>query len=83
MPNANYSVPVPTNEPILGYTKGSPEKTALKASLKYDLKFAEKLNKVCEYHGIDKSKVFRALVELEFTRIEKFKELFDKKQKKS
>ena len=34
MPNANYSVPVPTNEPILGYTKGSPEKTALKASLK-------------------------------------------------
>ncbi len=34
MPNANYSVPIPTNEPILGYTKGSPEKTALKATLK-------------------------------------------------
>ncbi len=34
MPNANYSVPIPTNEPILGYTKGSPEKKALKTALK-------------------------------------------------
>ena len=34
MPNANYDVPVPQNEPILGYTQGSPEKKELKAALK-------------------------------------------------
>lgn len=46
---------------------------ALKTSLKYDIEFAEKLNKVCQYHGIDKSKVFRTLVEVEFERIQMFK----------
>ncbi len=50
----------------------------LKTSLKYDAQFAGKLNKVCEYHGVDKSKVFRSLVELEFERIAKFKKISKK-----
>ncbi len=50
----------------------------LKTSLKYDAQFAEKLNKVCEYHRVDKSKVFRTLVELEYERIEKFQKISKK-----
>ncbi|MCP4293157.1 MAG: L-glutamate gamma-semialdehyde dehydrogenase [bacterium] len=34
MPNANYKVPVPVNEPVKGYEQGSPEKKEMKAMLK-------------------------------------------------
>jgi len=50
----------------------------LKTSLKYDAQFAEKLNKVCGYHAVDKSKVFRTLVELEYERIERFRKISKK-----
>ncbi|UCD74823.1 MAG: L-glutamate gamma-semialdehyde dehydrogenase [Phycisphaerales bacterium] len=33
MPNAVLNVPAPTNEPVLGYLPGSPEKAALKAEI--------------------------------------------------
>jgi len=33
MSNALFKVPTPSNEPILDYTPGSPEKAALKAKL--------------------------------------------------
>jgi len=34
MSDAFFNVPVPTNEPVLGFRKGSPEKLAVKAALK-------------------------------------------------
>ncbi|PIE76269.1 1-pyrroline-5-carboxylate dehydrogenase [bacterium DOLJORAL78_65_58] len=34
MPNAQYKVPTPTNEPVKGYAPGSPEKAEMKAALK-------------------------------------------------
>lgn len=34
MPNANYKVPVPVNEPVKSYAHGSPEKAEMKAALK-------------------------------------------------
>ncbi len=34
MTNATYRVPVPTNEPILSYAPGTPEREALKAAAK-------------------------------------------------
>ena len=41
MPNAVLSVPAPTNEPVSGFTPGSPEKAALKAEVARQ--FAEKI----------------------------------------
>ena len=57
-------------------------KKIVKASLKFDLIFEKKLNKVCDTYGLDKSKIFRTLVELEDERIRKFKGLINKKIKK-
>ncbi len=33
MPNAAFNVPIPDNEPVLGYTPGSPERADLRAEL--------------------------------------------------